>query len=280
VGNQIKRLWSDARSSASGDLAAAYGVAVSMTMAITTILVAKIAHKIWKWNAWLIGSITTSFLIVDLAFLGANMLKFVDGGWFPLVVGGIIFTIMTTWRHGRELLWRRLRTREKPLPDFLKSIAHKPPARVPGTSIFLTGRMHGTPAVLMHHVKHNKALSEEVILLDVAMADIPHVSPGERCACELHTQGFCRVILKFGFMDELDVPKAIRKLKRQEKELDLDEVTYYIGRQTPIPTIKSVGMAPWRERLFAFMARNATHAVDFFKLPPNQVVELGLEVEI
>lgn len=264
----------------SSNLAAAYGVAVSMTMVITTILLAKIARKLWKWNPWLIGSITAAFLIVDLAFVSANLLKFTDGGWFPLAVGGILLAIMTTWRHGRELLWRRLHKMEKPLADFLNSIAHKPPARVPGTSIFLTGRVHGTPAVLMHHVKHNKVLSEEVILLDVQVADIPHVPPDERCACELHTQGFCRALLKFGFMDELDVPKAIRALKGQEKELDLDQVTYYIGRQTPIPTIKSVGMAPWRERLFAFMARSATHAVDFFKLPPQQVVELGLEVEV
>lgn len=262
----------------SSNLAAAYGVAVTTTMVITTILIASIAHVLWKWNWWIVGLITAGFLAVDLAFFGANILKFVDGGWFPLLVGAFVFLVMMTWSKGRSLLRHRLHETQKPLEKFLREVERQPPLRVPGTAIFLTGRTKGTPAILLHHLKHNQVLNEEVILLNIETQEVPHVPPGERLEVEECGAGFRRFVLQFGFMDEPDVPRALRNSGGDDAP-DLDEVTYYTGRQRPISSERP-GMWHWREKLFAFLYRNAVHPVDFFHIPPRQVVELGLEVEI
>lgn len=262
----------------SSNLAGAYGVAVTTTMVITTLLLAAIARELWKWNGWVIGLITVAFLIVDLAFFGANILKFFDGGWFPLLIGALVFVLMMTWKRGRDLLWERLRKKQEPLDKFLQGVARKPPQRVPGTAIFLTGRERGTPPVLLHHLKHNQVLNEKVILLNVETQEVPHVAPNERLEVENLHHGFRRFVLQFGFMDEPNVPRALREAEIEDKP-DLDEVTYYTGRKAPIPSDKP-GMWLWREKLFAFLYRNAIHPVEFFHIPPAQVVELGLEVEI
>ena len=263
----------------SSNLGAAYGVAVTTTMVITTILLAAIARRVWKWNLGFVILLSGFFLIIDLGFFGANILKFIDGGWFPLLIGGFVFLIMTTWHRGRELIWDRLRKTEEPLEKFLAEIKRKPPVRVGGTSIFMSGRSRGTPAVLVHHLKHNQALSERAIVLTVETQDVPHISPNERLEEEELSEGFRRLTLNFGYMDEPNVPSALKPMARKDEAFDLEEVTYYVGRQTPVPA-KHSRMSRWRENLFAFLNRNSVHPIDFFHIPPQQVVELGIEVEI
>jgi KUP system potassium uptake protein len=264
----------------SSNLAGAYGVAVSATMAITTILAAAIARELWKWNLIAIGVLTAVFLSIDLAFFAANMLKFPQGGWFPLAVGAVMFILMTTWKRGHQMLFAGLHKMEKPFDQFLVDLARSPPVRVPGTSVFLTSHRKKTPAVLVHHLKHNKALSQKVLLLGIEMQDSPHIPVDERVESESFRHGFHRVSIKFGFMDNPDVPRALKSLKLDHAELDFDQITYYFGRQTPIPTGKSSRLPFWREKLFVFMNRNAAHAVTMLKIPPKQVVELGIEIEI
>ncbi|MGI8431136.1 MAG: potassium transporter Kup [Chthoniobacterales bacterium] len=262
----------------SSNLAAAYGVAVTTTMVITTILLAAIARRVWKWNGFLVLGLSAAFLVIDLGFFGANILKFIDGGWFPLLIGALVFLVMTTWHRGRELIWDRLRKTEKSLDKFLGELHRDPPVRVEGTSIFLTGRARGTPAVLVHHLQHNKALSERAIVLNVETQDLPHIPPRERVEAEELREGFRRITLNFGYMDEPNVPKAL-ELMAERDAFDLEEVTYYVGRQTPVPARRS-RITLWRETLFAFLNRNTAHPVHFFHIPPAQVVELGIEVEI
>lgn len=223
----------------SSNLGAAYGVAVTTTMVITTFLLAAIARRVWKWNLALVILLTAFFLIIDLGFFLANILKFIDGGWFPLLIGGLVFLIMTTWHRGRELVWDRLRKTEEPLEKFLAEIKRKPPVRVDGTSIFMSGRPRGTPAVLVHHLKHNQALSERAIVLTVQTKDVPHISPNERLKAEELSEGFRRLTLNFGYMDEPNVPSALKPMARKDDAFDLDEVTYYVGRQTPVPATRS-----------------------------------------
>lgn len=263
----------------SSNLAAAYGVAVTTTMVITTVLVAAIAQRIWKWNGLLVILLSASFLVIDLGFFGANILKFLDGGWFPLLVGGLIFIVMTTWHRGRELIWARLRKTEESLEKFLTALKHDKPVRVEGTSIFMTGRTRGTPAVLMHHLRHNKALAERIIVLNVETQDVPHIPPAERLETEELTLGFRRISLSFGYMDEPDIPRSLAPVAADDAAFDLAEVTYYVGRQTPVRA-KRPRLSAWRGALFDFLNRNTSHPVTFFHIPPRQVVELGLEVEI
>ncbi|MGH7937684.1 MAG: KUP/HAK/KT family potassium transporter, partial [Bryobacteraceae bacterium] len=219
------------------------------------------------------------FLIIDLAFFGANIVKFIDGGWFPLLIGGLVFLIMTTWHRGRELIWNRLHKTEEPLEKFLDEIKRKPPVRVDGTSIFMSGRAYGTPAVLVHHLRHNRALSERAIVLNVETQDVPHIPPDERLDEETLGEGFRRLTLNFGYMDEPDVPRALKPMAQKDEAFDLGKDTYYVGRQTPVPA-KRPRLTRWREQLFAFLNRNSAHPVNFFHIPPKQVVELGIEVEI
>ncbi len=263
----------------SSHLAAAYGVAVTTTMVITTLLLAAIAQRVWKWNRFLVLALTLFFLIIDLGFFGANILKFVDGGWFPLLVGSLVFLIMVTWHRGRELIWNRLRKTEESLEKFLAGLKSDPPLRTGGTSIFMTGRSHGTPAVLVHHLKHNKVLSERVIVLNVDTQDVPHISPKEQLEGEELSGGFRRFTLNFGYMDEPNVPRALEAMAQQDEAFDLAEVTYYVGRQTVVAAKRS-HLSRWREGLFSFLNRNTTHPITFFHIPPQQVVELGIEVEI
>ncbi|MDQ2659955.1 MAG: KUP/HAK/KT family potassium transporter, partial [Verrucomicrobiota bacterium] len=241
---------------------------------------ATIARVLWKWSWLVIGLITAGFLVIDLAFFGANLLKFLDGGWFPLLVGSIVFTVMTTWKRGHDLLGQRLRAESMPLGEFLTSIGRKPPVRVPGTSAFVTGHETDTPPVLRHHLKHNQALTETALLLRIETQPVPHVPADERLECEKLRHGFYRITLNFGFMDEPNVAAALKNLKFQDAEIEGEVVTYYIGRGHVLPRKKRSGMVRWRAALFAFLFRNATQPVEFFNIPTNRVVELGIEVEI
>ncbi len=264
----------------SSNLAAAYGVAVATTMLITTILAFFVARDRWKWNFPTAGLVMALFLVMDLSFFGANILKFAYGGWFPLVAGGAVFTLMTTWRRGRELLNRRLLEITEPLDEFLRRIAAEPPLRLPGTAVFMVRHLHGTPPMLFHHLSHHKVLREQVVLLTVISEPVPRIPAAERLEVTPMEQGFFRVIVRYGFMQSPNVPVALRECEPFGLIVDPDSATFYLGRETLIATKARPGMTLWREKLFSFMARNALRATAFYKIPHERVVELGIEVEI
>jgi KUP system potassium uptake protein len=263
----------------SSRLAAAYGVAVTTTMAITTLLFYVVARKRWRWRAPVALAVTGFFLTFDLAFLGANLLKIPHGGWFPLVAGCLIFGLMTTWRRGRHVLLETVGGGLMPIDDFLRSLALSSPHRVRGTAIFLYGNPDATPPALLHNLKHNQVLHERVVLLAVETEEVPHVDPDERVSLEHLGQGFHRVIMRFGFMEEPDVPAGLGALRPQGLEFKPLETTYFLSRETLVRA-RASRMAAWRRNLFAVMARNARTASSFFQLPPNRVVELGAQIEL
>jgi KUP system potassium uptake protein len=264
----------------SSNLAAAYGVAVSTTMLITTILIFFLAREKWKWNLMLAVPVTLLFLGSDLSFFGANLLKISEGGWFPITAGIIVFALMTTWRSGRDLLHERLSERTTPLDDLLKRVEEEPPMRLPGTAVFLVRRLHGSPPMLVHHLKHHKVLHEQVVLLTVITEPVPRIPAAERVEVVKLTGGFFRVTARYGFMQSPNVPVVLRECEQHDLLIDTDSTTYYVARETLIPTERLSGMRLWREKLFAFMARNALRATAFYKIPPGQIIEIGMQVEI
>ncbi|SME98249.1 KUP system potassium uptake protein [Tistlia consotensis] len=264
----------------SGNLAAAYGIAVSTTMVITTLLLFRAMSRRWKWRPWLAAVIAGGLLVPDLLFLGANSLKIAQGGWYPILVGGLIFLLMSTWARGRALLRARLVRQKGSLEDFLARLEADPPLRVPGTAVFLTSAEPAVPPILLHHLEHNQVLHEQVLLLTVTTAEEPRVRAEERLSVEALEQGFLRVRVSYGFMQSPNVPVALRLAEELGLEIDLEHTTYYLGREAVIASDKVPGMALWREKLFAFLSRNAVAATAFYNLPPERVVELGIQVEI
>jgi KUP system potassium uptake protein len=260
-------------------LAAAYGIAVTLTMVITAVLLAFVAIHRWKWPPALAYTVTGIFLIIDLAFFGANALKIMHGGWLPLVIGAFLFILMTTWKTGRQLVAARLTARAQPIEQFLATVQAMRPARVSGTAVFMTAQPRGTPAALAHNLRFNKVLHEHVITLMVTTQPVPHVAPDEQIAVRPLGDGVFDVIVRYGFMEDPDVPEVLTRAAAQGLALDIDDVTYFLGRETLIVT-KTPGMAMWREQLFVLMARNAVRATTFFRLPPERVVELGVQVEL
>jgi KUP system potassium uptake protein len=263
----------------SSNLAAAYGMAVTLTMLTTTFLFYLAARRLWHWDPRMLALLCGLFFVVELAYFGANLLKVEHGGWFPLLAGLGIFTLMTTWKTGREILGQRLRQASLPLEAFLHDVAQRPPVRVPGTAVFLSGRRNGTPLALLHNIKHNKVLHQRVIILTVWTEDIPHIPVNRRIELEELGNGFFRMVGRFGFMDEPNVPRALAELDARQLKLRPEEVTYFLSRET-ILAARRPGMALWREKLFAVLARNAQSAASFFRLPANRVVELGMHIEI
>ncbi|MBP1750493.1 MAG: potassium uptake protein, Kup system, partial [Deltaproteobacteria bacterium] len=264
----------------SGNLSAAYGVAIATTMLITTILAFFVTRERWKWSFMTAGLVAALLFVMDVSFFGANILKFAYGGWFPIVAGVAIFTLMITWRRGVELMNRELRQVIKPLGDFLQGISLEPPVRVPGTAVFIVRRLNGTPPMLIHHFSHNKALHDQVVLLNVVTETVPRIPAGERIEVTPLEQGFFRVIVRYGFMQSPNVPVALRECKQYYLQIDTDNVTYYMARETLIPSKRRIGMILWRDKLYSFMVRNALHASAFYKIPPEQIVEIGIQVEI
>jgi KUP system potassium uptake protein len=263
----------------SGAVAAAYGIAVTMTMVIDELLLFAVATERWRWPLVVTVATSGTFLAIDLAFFGANVLKIVQGGWVTLAVAFAIFTLMTTWRTGRRLLAERLTARALPLPDFIGQVAARPPARVPGTAVFMTAQPRGTPPALAHNLRYNKILHEHVVVLMVTTAQTPHVRPADRVTAEPLGFGIYNVRVQYGFMEDPDVPGALLLAREKGVEMDLNDLTYFLGRETIIVTAQR-GMAVWREKLFVLMARNAVRATAFFRLPPERVVELGVQVEM
>jgi KUP system potassium uptake protein len=263
----------------SSNLAAAYGMAVTLTMLITTILFHYAARRLWGWARWQSLSVCGVALFVETAFFGANALKIAHGGWFPLVVGAVLFTLMTTWRKGRTLLWDRMRQAALPVDQFLASVGRREIPRVKGTAIYLAGNPDGVPIALLHNLKHNKVLHERTLFLTILVDESPRVDDDDRMSVEELEEGFWRVRARYGFMEEPNVPNILRRCGELGLNCREHETSFFVSRETIIPSKKS-GMAIWRERLFALMSRNAHPATAFFRLPPNRVVELGMQVEI
>ena len=259
-------------------LGAAYGIAVTGTMAITTILFHEIARSRWNWSPLKAGALAGAFLLIDLAFLGANVIKIEHGGWVPLALGLVIYTLMTTWKRGRVLLRNILVTRSLPIADFVQSLEHGGPVRVKGTAIFMTSEWEGTPVVLLHHLKHNKVLHEKVILLSVVSRQVPEVPSAERITVEPLSHGLYRVKAAYGFMETPNVEDIRARLGEAGIKTKRMDTTYYLGREQIIAT-DSRGMSRWRKQIFAIMARNSRSATQYFGIPPNRVVELGTQIE-
>jgi len=264
----------------STNLAGAYGVAVSTTMIITTVLAYVVARDLLGWSVPLAATITAAFLFGDLAFLGANLFKIADGGWFPLLIATIVFIIMTTWRRGRQILNTRLREGALSPEDFVKSLAGHPPVRVPGTAVFMHRSGGVIPPALLHSLKHYKALHKQVMLLTVMTEEVSHLRDDERLLVEDLGQGIYRITCRYGYMEEADIPALLERVSRENHvAIPPMDTTYFLGRETLIITARPSGMTTWREKLFASMMRNAESAARFFRLPPNRVVELGAQIE-
>ncbi|MBS0358028.1 MAG: potassium transporter Kup [Proteobacteria bacterium] len=266
----------------SSNLAAAYGIAVTGTMTITTILAFVVVRNLWKWNWFISAIVILFFLVIDCAFFSANLVKIAEGGWFPLLMGLGIFTLFSTWKKGREILLTRLKPDSTNLKSFLRSIVKHPPTRVPGTAVFLGPSRDSVPFALLHNLAHNKVLHERVIFLKVEMKDIPHVPKNERVEINSLENNFYQIIVNYGFKDEPNIPKALTLCKPLGLEFKLMETSFFLSRETLIPKVPSniPRMPLWREKLFISMAKNASSATQFFKIPTNRVVELGTQVEL
>jgi KUP system potassium uptake protein len=265
----------------SSRLAGAYGVAVSATMLVDTILTFFVIRFSWGYPLILCVFSTVFFLIVDLSFFGSTLTKIDDGGWFPLLIGGGVFTVMATWRRGREILFDRLRKSSVPLEPFLESLFRQPPERVPGTAVFLTATPDVTPHALLHNLNHNKVLHEHVVFLTVEFRDVPWVAFTERVKCERLGHGCWRVRVRYGFMNRPDVTRALDLCSAMGLECNLMETSFFLSREKIVPVAGGPStMALWRERMFAAMARNAGNITDYFNIPTNRVIELGTRVEI
>ena len=259
-------------------LGSAYGIAVTGTMSITTLLFAVVARTRWGWPTWRVVALATFFFVFDIAFLGANALKLMQGGWVPLLIAVAVLTLMTTWKRGREVLGEIMRRGSLPIDLLLGEIGRRPPPRVAGTAVFLTSDAEGASVVLLHHLKHNKSLHDQVVLLSVLPTDVPYIDDVERVSVKPLGQGFYRVLVRTGFMESPNLPDLLALCASQGIRTKPMETSYYLGRERLLPTGSSK-MAGWRKRLFIVMSRNAQSAARFFGLPSNRVVELGAQIE-
>jgi len=264
----------------SSKLASAYGVAVMGTMLATTFLTFFVIRYGWGYPLWLCLLATGFFIVIDATLFGSALLKIHDGGWFPLALGAAVFVVMATWRRGRAILSERLRQDSVPLEAFLTSLSHDSVQCVPGTAVFLTAAPEVTPHALLHSLKHYKALQEKVVFLTVEFRDVPWVAMEERVVCERLGGGYWRVRARYGFMNSPDVPQALELCRAQGLNIEPMQASFFLSRQTLVPSNAPGGMAMWRERLFAAMARNAGNAASYFSIPDNRVIELGTRVQI
>ncbi len=272
----------------SSNLASAYGVAVTGTMIITTILFHRVARDKFGWPRERVWPLTILFLLIDLPFFGANLVKIEEGGWFPLVVAALVYALMTTWKKGREILNTSMRESSLPMDLFLDDIGRRRPTRVPGCAVFMTSDTTGAPPVLLHHLKHNKVLHEKVVLVSVVTEEIPQVGDEQRVQLNELGHGFWQVIAHYGFMESPNVPEMLRTLEVRGARDAMGlgglivkpmDTTFYLGRETLLPGGPGP-LARWRKALFILMARNALPATQFFSLPPNRVVEMGAQIQL
>ncbi|MFC0243064.1 potassium transporter Kup [Rhodopseudomonas telluris] len=262
----------------SSNLAAAYGIAVTGTMMIDTILVSFVMALLWRWNMALVIAVIGTLLAVDFAFFAANIIKVAQGGWFPLFIGFISFTVLTTWRRGRALVRKQLKKQAVPLDVVLRALGPNV-SRARGTAVFLTAATDGVPPALLHNLKHNQTVHQRVVLATVMTAETPYVPDSERVLMTDIGDGFHRLIIRYGFMQTPDVPAALALCKQFGHEFNMMSTSFFLSRETFVPSLNP-GMALWRERLFTFMTLNATRATTFFKIPTDRVVELGTQLEI
>nr|WP_236254093.1 potassium transporter Kup [Entomomonas asaccharolytica] len=262
----------------SSALASAYGIAVTGTMIITTLLVSSVVLLLWRWPLWLAIPLLLAFFIVDALYFAANLPKVMHGGEFPIIVGIVLFIIMSTWKRGRALLTKSLEENSLPLPAFISSIQINPPHRIQGTGVFLTSRLDVVPNSLLLNLIHNQILHEQIVLLTVIVDNLPRVHPDRHFKVEVFGEGFYRIVLHYGFMEEPDIPKALQQCHLPELDFNNMTTTYYLTRETIIPS--KMGMARWRQALFSFMMKNASASLRYFNLPMNRVIELGTQVEI
>ena len=275
----LSTIWLVVTFRSSSNLAAAYGVAVTATMVITTLLAYFVARQIWGWSRWSAGIVVAFFLFIDSAFFLANIVKIPQGGWFPLVVGFFMYFLMSTWQKGRAIVADRMRKGALPLAQFVNDIRLTNPPRVPGISIFMTSDPDSTPAALVHNLKHNKILHERMGILTILTKDVPYIRPKERVEIEELEKGVHKIVARYGFMQTPNIFEILDSAKKKGLEYPFPEITFFLGRETILPSPEP-GMAIWRERVFAFMLRNAQRATAFFQIPPDQVIEVGIQVEI
>jgi KUP system potassium uptake protein len=260
-------------------LGAAYGIAVTGSMAISTILFSTLARLRWQWSWSKVIGLATLFLIVDLSFFGSNALKVVHGGWVPLAIAISVFTLMTTWNSGRKVVQNLLARGSLPIDLFLADVAKRKPFRAPGTAVFMTSNPEGAPLVLLHHLRHNKTLLENVILLSILATNVPTVPDEERITVTDLGEGFWRVVAKYGFMEKANVPQVLARCRNMGVVADRRDTTYFLGRERLLPTGRA-RLARWRKKLYIFMSRNSRTATEYFAIPPNRVVELGAQLEM
>jgi KUP system potassium uptake protein len=263
----------------SDNLAAAYGIAVTMAMLIDSMLIFVVMRRIWSWPAPLAFAISAPLFLIDTAFLASNSLKIPDGGWFPILIGLVLFTLLTTWKKGRIVLMKRLSEDAMPLDLFIQSVEASPPERVAGTAVFLTSTFNTVPHALLHNLKHNKVLHERIVFLTITTRDIPYVPEDERCEAKPLGCDFYQIRADYGFKEDPDVPALLAVCGKRGFVFDMMDTSFFVSRETLIATV-APGMALWRERLFVSMSKNATKASDFFQIPTNRVVELGTQVEL
>ena len=263
----------------SSNLAGAYGVALSTLMALTTVMFYVMSREVWGWSILKAAAVSGTFLIVDLTFLVANALKIWHGGWVPLAIATALYFVMITWKRGREILSRRMMEKSVPLKLLLADLAAEPPVRVPGTAVFMYGSSDGTPPALMLNLAHNKVLHEKIVFLTIITEDVPHVPQEQRVTVKRSGKGFHSVVARYGFVQDPDIAEVLAACKKSHLDIPLEGTTFFLGRETLIASDRP-GMAIWREHLFAFMSRNALRATAFFKIPPNQVFEVGAYVEL
>jgi KUP system potassium uptake protein len=263
----------------SSNLAAAYGIAVCTDMLITTVLTFFVIRYGWKYPLWLCIAATSFFFVVDFAFWASNLLKLFDGGWFPLLIGGAVFTLMLTWKDGRRLMNKKLMADAIDLPSFLEAVFVSPPARVDGTAVFLTAEVGTVPNAMLHNLKHNKVLHANNLFVTVRSHETPWIGLDKRIEIDSLGHDCWQVVINYGFKNDPDVPKALNHIKARGCDLNPMTTSYFLSRDTVVPSLGD-GMAPWREKLFAQMHRNASAAADFLNLPNNAVVELGSKIEI
>jgi KUP system potassium uptake protein len=263
----------------STNLAGAYGVAVTTTMVITTILAQVVARRLWGWNPQLVILGAIFFLAIEISFFGANIIKIAEGGWLPLLVGLVIYTLLSTWKKGRAILAERLKRGALPFASFIEGVTPTSPPRVPGTAVFMSRDPESTPTALLHNLKHNKVLHDKVVLLTVMTEEVPYVEVDDRVGVEDLGKGFFRVIARYGFLQNPGVSEVVELTKAKGLDLNVMSTTFFLSRETLIPS-KKPGMAIWREKLFSLMVRNAQRPTDFFRIPPNRVVEMGMQVRL
>ena len=263
----------------SDNLGGAYGIAVTMAMLIDSILIYIVMRRIWGWGRAIAVAIVLPLFLIDFLFLSSNSLKVPEGGWFPLLIGVVVFSLLTTWKRGRALLMERLAEDSMPLDIFIESIGASPPPRVPGTAVFLTSTTDRVPHALLHNLKHNKVLHDRILLLTIHTQDFPRVPPTERVRLFELGHAFWRMDAYYGFMEDPDVPELLEATGKEGFEFDMMETSFFVSRETLIATV-TPGMALWRERLFVSMSKMAVKATDFFHIPTNRVVELGTQVEL